>query len=337
MKINFLGNGSGFTDNHTNGYFITDTNDLVLIDLSMNNYSKLLNFPLKDFNNIYVLITHMHDDHISGIGMLVQYCYYVLKKKLVILAETVLLDKMVDNLDLRGIYDDIYNMETLCHETFDWFLGTIVTKHDPYLDGECFGYRLRVNGTVCVYSGDTNILEPYLEYLVPGVEFYVDISYFYGGVHLKFDDVKEKLFELSAQGIDIFLMHLDDINSIRRVIDGSKLSVAELGNLNAFSLEEIKAIKDEVCFNNNDILNKLHHLINDTSLDSYELNELFNKIEKGELTFPAISPRFDKKQVHGYFIDTSECEVVESYGEDWYFDVADENVYVSAFSWGGDI
>ena len=68
MKINFLGNGSGFTNSHTNAYFEKE-DDLVLIDLSMINYGKIMDFPLSKYKNILILITHMHPDHVSWVGM----------------------------------------------------------------------------------------------------------------------------------------------------------------------------------------------------------------------------------------------------------------------------
>ena len=49
MQLKFLGNGSGFTNSHTIAYFITQSNDLVLIDLSMMHYESITNFPPDKF------------------------------------------------------------------------------------------------------------------------------------------------------------------------------------------------------------------------------------------------------------------------------------------------
>ena len=90
MKLKFLGRGSGFSDiteGHTSAFFeTTDNNDLVVIDLPMSSFYKLKNFDLSKYNNIYVLITHTHGDHISGLGLFAQLTFFVFKKKIKIIA-----------------------------------------------------------------------------------------------------------------------------------------------------------------------------------------------------------------------------------------------------------
>ena len=73
--LKFLGNGSGFTPYHNNCYFV-EHDDLTFIDLSMLNIEKALDIQSK-YKNVSVLVTHMHDDHVSGIGLFAQYLFYV--------------------------------------------------------------------------------------------------------------------------------------------------------------------------------------------------------------------------------------------------------------------
>ena len=70
MMLRFLGRGSAFADEHNCAYF-TAGDDLVLLDCPMSAFTKLKQKDLKAYENIYVLITHTHGDHIGGVAMLI--------------------------------------------------------------------------------------------------------------------------------------------------------------------------------------------------------------------------------------------------------------------------
>ena len=93
----------------------------------------------------------------------------------------------------------------------------IKTEHVVQLDA--YGFKINVNGKNIVYTGDTCTLDPYIPYLDNCNEFYVDTSKF-GGVHLKFEDIKDKLSEIKAAGTDIYLMHIDDYDYIASINNG---------------------------------------------------------------------------------------------------------------------
>lgn len=225
MKLNFLGNGSGFAPTHTGAYFV-DGEDLIVIDCSMLNLQKILALNPNNFKNIYLVITHMHDDHVSGMGLFIQYIYYVYKSKLNIIIPNELEDDILSEFKIKGISQDIYNL-MLVDDSPSWLVGVLPTTHAPELDGKCFGYLFKVDGVDVIYSGDTNILSPYEKFLTPDSEFYVDVSANYGGVHLKYDDVKDKLLKYANDGVDIYIMHIDNEKDIREKIEGSKINIAE--------------------------------------------------------------------------------------------------------------
>lgn len=80
MKLHFFGTGSGFAESHTNAYFFYGK-DLVLIDMSMNHVRKAVSLAEeKNPENIFLLLTHLHPDHVSGVSMLCQFLYYTRNK-----------------------------------------------------------------------------------------------------------------------------------------------------------------------------------------------------------------------------------------------------------------
>ena len=62
----------------------------------------------------------------------------------------------------------------------------------------------------------------------------------------KFDDIKQKLIKFTNENIEVILMHIDDIQSIKRVIQSTKLKIAEVEILTHYSTQEIRAIKKEL-------------------------------------------------------------------------------------------
>lgn len=228
MKLNFLGNGSGFAKTHTGAYFINGK-DLVLIDCSMLNIHKILELGIDNFDNVYLLITHMHDDHVSGLNLFIQYMFYVYKNKLKLFIPTELIDDVKMELKIKGIPDDIYHLINLDETNkFDWFVDKIKTSHSPELEGKCFGYKLKIQNVNIVYSGDTNVLNVYEEHLKDCNEFYVDVSALYGKVHLKYEDVESTLLSyIDKYKLNVFIMHIDDETALRKMIH-EKINIAEI-------------------------------------------------------------------------------------------------------------
>ena len=83
--LTFLGRGSAFADEHNSAFFI-DNGNLILIDCPMSSFEKLNDMNLTLFDHIYLLVTHTHGDHISGIGMLVDLLQFSVKTPITIVA-----------------------------------------------------------------------------------------------------------------------------------------------------------------------------------------------------------------------------------------------------------
>jgi len=207
--ISFFGKDSGFGDNNNAGYIEMD-NNLLIIDCGFavfNNIKK--KFDYNKYNNVYVLITHLHNDHAGSLSQFILYMWFVFHKKVIVVTKC---EQMKLFLDISGTVEEGY-------EISDNALGIefIRTEHVAQIDS--YGFKITVNGKNIVYTGDTCTLDPYMPYLNDCDEFYVDTSKF-GGVHLKFEDIKDRLVEIKKNGTAIYLMHIDDYEYIKGINNG---------------------------------------------------------------------------------------------------------------------
>ena len=233
LYLHFLGRGAGFANEHTSAYFVTKGKDFFLIDCPSSTFVKVKNFDLSAYENFFVLITHTHGDHVGGLGLWAQYCFFVLHKKLNILAPS---EEVAEDikalLTIEGNSLDWYNLhlidsDELYGNNMSVYIEPVLTKHSPQLDGKCFGYYIEnIFGDedvspydqLFVYTGDTSTLQPFEEFFGFVREIYVDVSVFYGQIHLKLEEVLPQLIELAQKDIKVYLMHLDDVEDAERMI-----------------------------------------------------------------------------------------------------------------------
>ncbi len=135
---------------------------------------------------IYVLITHMHNDHVSGIPTLAEWLKYRCpdySDSLHICAPEKMLVYMARELfEYRNLTDDMVTFVTtdaMCRKEKSWLISAVPTVHvGEHFEGLCYGYLLSIGYLRVLYSGDTRSLDPFLP--ISCDEFYCDMSNFSG-------------------------------------------------------------------------------------------------------------------------------------------------------------
>ena len=241
--LTFLGRGSAFTDEQNSAYFVKG-DDLILIDCPMSSFEKLNNGEINDidlsaFGHVYVLVTHTHGDHISGIGMLIDLLHFVLRTPITVIAPSkeVETDLHLYFLRIEGCNDSWYELTNTDDFKADWIVKTIPTVHTDELAGKCFGYVLNIEDTQVVYTGDTNTIEPFDKDILESSYAYIEMSAFPSPVHLNCIEMHDKICEYTSKGIHVYLMHLDNEKKIADIMKDTGAEFAPLRQ-GGFTMED---------------------------------------------------------------------------------------------------
>ena len=204
QTLKFLGRDSGFGEKNNSAYIEYD-NKFLLIDCGFTVFSQLKNkFDFKKYDEINIIITHLHNDHAGTLSQFILYLYFIYNIKVNVITNC---EKIKEFLDITGTPEDAYILKSE-----NDYIKFIKTEHVKHLDA--YGFELNINNKKIIYTGDTNTLEPFKMYLKDANEFYVDVSR-YGGAHLKIDDIKNELEEIQKNGTSVYLMHIDDAEYIK--------------------------------------------------------------------------------------------------------------------------
>ncbi len=204
--LKFLGRDSGFGKYNNSAYFEYN-NKFFLIDCGYTVFNIIKDkFKFEEYEEINIIITHLHNDHAGSLSQFVLFLWFTLNKKAIIISKC---SKIKEYLDITGVPEEAYIIE----EKIDDF-EFIKTKHSPYLD--TYGFNIKINNKSIVFTSDTSTIEPFLPYIKNCNELYIDVSKS-GGVHIKIDDVTKLLEEIKNCGTKVFLMHIDDLEYIKKV------------------------------------------------------------------------------------------------------------------------
>lgn len=207
--LTFLGKESGF-GNYNNSSYIETNDNLIIIDCGYTVFRQVKEkFDLDKYKQIKIIITHLHNDHAGSLSQMILYLWFVHKKKTIVISKC---KNMKKYLEITGTPDEAYKLVDGTDE-----VEFISTTHVQHLDS--YGFKMKINNKIIIYTGDTNTLEPFIPFLNNIDELYVDISK-NGGAHLKFEDIIKELEKIKNMGIKIFLMHIDDKEYIDKISQG---------------------------------------------------------------------------------------------------------------------
>ena len=234
--LKFFGISNGMSRESSTSAFFEYKGNLIIIDCSIDTTRKLFDIDLEKYRDIFVVVTHTHSDHIGGIGMLVAYLGYNKGMKLNIIMPTQEMVNLFNDylINIEGADKSHYRIGVV--EDFDGIpeMEAIETSHSELLCGKCFGWTFMVENNYIVYTGDTNTLVPFIEYIrlakLKGfnVYLYTEINTKDNGCHLYIDKNLDILRGLYRKGVKVFVMHVDDIDKIKEKIRGSGIIIAPL-------------------------------------------------------------------------------------------------------------
>lgn len=223
MFLKFLGNGSAFSKTHTSGYF--DYNDdIYFIDMSMYNVDKAMSLKPEDYSNIYIFITHMHDDHAGGLGLFIEKLYFLKGRKPIICVPRELFGDIFVYLKTIGVRKDMYKIMVLDKGKY---YKVYKVDHAPELAGKCFGYRFDLPDISFIYTGDTSSLKPFMGDIRDVDELYTECATTKSPVHYDLESHLDELNSIYKNGTKVYLMHIDNEEKVRELIKGYPFEIVE--------------------------------------------------------------------------------------------------------------
>lgn len=205
--LKFIGVGSCFNtkDGNNSAFFIDEKlNRLVLIDCGETTFERINKFNLlTGIDDVFILITHLHTDHVGSLSSLIFYLNFVKNIKPTVCFP----DKdIITYLDIVGVEHNLYN-----YVIPDNYYHLISFKQHHKDNINAYGYYFQYQNYKVYYSGDSKTINDEVLDMFNNkkiTEFYQDTSKYLNDVHMHISQV-EQLFEPGVRS-KVTLMHLDD-------------------------------------------------------------------------------------------------------------------------------
>lgn len=215
MKLNFIGIGGAFyTDLGCNSAYIKEDDKILFIDCGLDTFDKIVKYNLLDnIKEIYVIITHLHGDHVGGLPTFIQYAAIAFNIQVKILNNsTSFTSDLISLLNITAVDQTYYNVVERDEFNFDFDIQLKRTTHTPML--ECYSVLFTKNNKNTLYTGDSNDID-YLKYAVNSSDFediYTEIGEAIS-VHMDYREI------LSLDKDKITLMHIESKELFEKIKD----------------------------------------------------------------------------------------------------------------------
>lgn len=222
MKINFLGIGSAWNINEDNtSAYIKKDSQMILIDCGESIARKIIKEDLLfDINELYILISHTHSDHIGSIGTLLFYSKYNknIKNRIVVPKDEIFISNLKEYLRLVDISTEVeFVDETFLKDKFN-LINFSILKANHVKTLPCYCFLLEDNENLIYYSADNNNIEYIKKYIkYPKAQIYTEIC---NNPKLKDEHLLLKSLE-DATSINerkrIYLMHINEFLDTKKL------------------------------------------------------------------------------------------------------------------------
>ena len=215
MDLNFIGIGGAFnTELGCNSAYIKEKNRILLIDIGLDTFDKIVKYKLiNDVEEIYILITHLHGDHVGGLPTFIQYAYFGFNKVVKIINNSETFSQELKSLlKITAVQENNYEFININKTPFSFEISLRLTKHTPLL--ECYSIIFtNKNKENILYTSDSNDIE-YLKEKIEDTSF-VKIYTEVGETPSVHTDYK-KLKKLNKN--KLILMHIESMNLYDEII-----------------------------------------------------------------------------------------------------------------------
>jgi ribonuclease BN (tRNA processing enzyme) len=161
-KISFIGRGSAFnTELGNTSAFVKKGNSLLLIDCGGTVFHRLQELNMFDgLENLYIIITHTHPDHVGSLGEVIFYSYYILKHRpTIFFPQKELIECFLTSI---GVSCEMYHLNSFdMIDVNDTQFGEFSVEFVPVLHVAtipAYGFIMKLNEKSFYYSGDANDL-----------------------------------------------------------------------------------------------------------------------------------------------------------------------------------
>lgn len=152
MKWDFIGKGSAFYPPYGNtGAYMLREKELYLLDCGEKAFDFLYRqVDLDNLESVYVILTHLHADHVGSLGTLISYFYCLRNMRIYVVHPE---ETVVRLLALEGLETDAYcYCPALPENRAGLRAAPVKVRHVDNM--ECYGYLLSDGKETIYYSGD---------------------------------------------------------------------------------------------------------------------------------------------------------------------------------------